>query len=303
MRLARFNRHVEVPTLARLGVVLASDTVADLRAGYAAFLHERGDAQAIEIAAIRVPGTVSALIASDALARSELAEVVTWLGEMAAADAQARGLRGEPLFTPLAACRLHAPIRLTNLIVANDNYGDASPAFTMKPSIAVVGPSRDIRLPKDVTEVSCAPGLAVVVGKACRDVAESDADDVIAGYFVMTNVSARSRGRARSFEAGMYETFAPSGPWLVTKDDVANAMALDVEMRVDGQVRRRFSTASMAWPINRLIAFLSGMTLQPGDVIWSGAAEGGRDEPAVQLNSHVESIVDGVGNIRNRVVK
>jgi hypothetical protein len=302
MRLARFNRHAEVPSLARLGVVLPSDTVADLRAGYASFLHERGDAQAAEVAAIRVPGTLSALIASNALARSELVDVVTWLDQTAGANGQAQGLRGEPLFTPLAECRLHAPIRLTNLFVADDNYGAGCPVFTMKPSIAVVGPSRDIRLPTDITEICCAPGLAVVVGKGCRDVAESDAAKVIAGYFVMTNVTAASRGGMRSFEAGMYETFAPSGPWLVTKDDVANPMDLKVEMRVDDEVRRQFSTASMAWPIDRLIAFLSRMTLQPGDVIWSGAAERGPAEPSIRLGNRVESIVDRVGHIRNRVV-
>jgi len=303
MRLARFNRHAEVPSLARLGVVVPSDTVADLRAGYAAFLHERGDGQAIEVAAIRVPGTLSALIASNALARSELVDVVAWLGETAAADAQAQGLRGEPLFTPLAECRLHAPIRLTNLFVANGNYGAASPAITMKPSIAVVGPSRDIRLPTDITAISCAPGLAVVMGQGCRDVAECDAGDVIAGYFVMTNVSAATRGGTQSFEAGMYETFAPSGPWLVTNDDVGNAMDLRVEMRVDGELWRQFSTASMTWPINRLIAFLSRMTLQPGDVIWSGAADGAPAEPSIRLGNQVESIVDRVGRIRNRVVR
>jgi hypothetical protein len=127
MRLARFNRNVEVPSLARLGVVLPPDTVADLRAGYAVFLHNRGDSQAIEVAAVRVPGTIGALIAANALAHPELDDVVTWLGEMAAAEPEAQGLRGEPLFTPLADCRLHAPVRLTNLIVANDNYGSAAP--------------------------------------------------------------------------------------------------------------------------------------------------------------------------------
>ena len=303
MRLARFNRHVEVPSLARLGVVLPSDTVADLRAGYALFLSARGKPQALEVAALRVPGTLSALIAANALASSELADVVAWLDRQAASDPQTAGLRGEPLFTPLHECRLHAPVRLTNLFVTHGNYASAAPEFTMKPSIAVVGPAREIRLPAQVSELSCAPGLAIVLGKGCRDIVESDAMDVIAGYFVMTNVSAASKANLRSFEAGMYETFAPSGPWLVTRDDVADAMNLAVEMRVNGELRRRFTTASMTWPIPGLIASLSRMTLQAGDVIWSGAPEAHPDDPPVRFGDNVESVVNRVGSIRNRVVR
>lgn len=101
----------------------------------------------------------------------------------------------------------------------------------------------------------------------------------------------------------MYETFAPSGPWLVTRDDVADAMNLAVEMRVNGELRRRFTTASMTWPIPRLIASLSRMTLQAADVIWCGAPEAHPDEPPVRFGDHVESVVNHVGSIRNRVVR
>lgn len=303
MRLARFNRHVEVPALARLGVVLPSDTVADLRAGFALFLDARGEAQALEVAALRVPGTLSALIAANALAGSELADVVAWLDERVASVPQLQGLRGEPVFTPLRDCRLHAPVRLTNLFIAQGNYASSAPAFTMKPSIAVVGPAREIRLPTQVAELSCAPGLAVVIGKGCRDIAESEAFDAVAGYFVMTNVSVASNDNRRCFEIGMYETFAPSGPLLVTRDEVADPMNLAVAMRVNGELRREFTTASMTWPIPRLIASLSRMPLQPGDVLWCGAPEARADEPPVRCGDQVESVVDQVGMIRNRVVR
>src|SRR5688572_21692143 len=220
MRLARFNRHVEAPSLARLGVVLPGDTVADLRAGYALFLSASGEPQALEVATLRIPGTLSALIAANAPASSELADVVQWLGKEAASDPHAVGLRGEPLFTPLQECRLHAPVRLTNLFIAQRNYGAAMPTFTMKPSAAVVGPARDIRLPSGVTEVSCAPGLALVIGRGCRDIEASDAIDFVGGYFVMTNVTIPSKGASHAFDEGMHETFAPSGPWLTTHDEV-----------------------------------------------------------------------------------
>lgn len=303
MRLARFNRHVEAPSLARLGVVLRNERVADLRAGYASYLHRRGEVQALDIASVRVPATIAALIAADALTSTELRAVVAWLDETSASDGNAQGLRGEPLFTPLQECRLHAPVRLTNLFIAQRNDGSQSPSFTMKPSIAVVGPAREIRLPTGASELSCSPGLAVVVGRGCRDIAESEVSDVIAGYFVMTNVATTSTGSPQAFENGMYETFAPSGPWLTTRDEVPDAMNLAIEMRVNGEQRRRFSTAAMAWTIPRIVASLSPMTLQAGDVIWCGAPAANRDERPVRLGDEVQTIVEGVGTIRNRVVR
>jgi 2-keto-4-pentenoate hydratase/2-oxohepta-3-ene-1,7-dioic acid hydratase in catechol pathway len=119
----------------------------------------------------------------------------------------------------------------------------------------------------------------------------------------MTNVSTATKDEAVSFETGMYETFAPSGPWLVTPHDVADASDLAVEMRVNGELRRRFSTAAMTWRIARLIASLSRTTLQAGDVIWCGAPDKHPDEPLVRLGDQVESSVERVGMIRNRVVR
>lgn len=302
MRLVRFNRHVEAPSLARLGVVLRNESVADLRAGYASYLTERGDSQALDIAAVRIPATISALIAAGVLALPELRDVVNWLDASATSAPQMQGARGEPMFTPLQACRLHAPVRLTNLFIAARRSDANAPSFTMKPSIAVVGPSRDIRLPTNVSKLSCAPGLAIVIGRACRDLDEAQALDVIAGYFVMTNVSVASTASAQSFEDGMHETFAPSGPWLVTADEIRDPMRLSVEMRVNGQSRRRFSTSEMSTSIPRLVASLSRASLQAGDVIWCDAPDTRANDATVHRGDEVESIVDGVGMIRNRVV-
>jgi len=303
MRLVRFNRNVEALSLARPGVVLRNDRVADLRAGYASYLSAGGDAQAIDIAAARIPGTLAARIGVNALASAEFRDVVAWLDELSTSDVGAEGLRGEPLFTPLQETRLHAPVRLTNLFIAQRNYASTSPTFTMKPSTAVVGPARDIRLPAGFSEASCSPGIALVVGQNCRDVSVANASDVIAGYFVMTNVSLPSEASSQAFENGMYETFAPSGPWLTTRDEVPDAASLTIEMRVNGVSRRRFSTEGMTWPIPRLVATLSRMTLQAGDVIWCGAPDADRDEALVRLDDEVQSLVQGVGMIRNRVVR
>ena len=302
MRLVRFNRHVEAPSLARLGVVLRNESVADLRAGYASYLVARGEPQPLDIAAVRIPATISALIAADVLRLPELRNVVEWLEASSTSDAQMQGARGEPMFTPLHACRLHAPVRLTNLFIAGRQHDADAPSFTMKPSTAVVGPSRDIRLPTNVSALTCAPGLAVVIGRACRDLDEAAAADVIAGYFVMTNVSVVSPASAKSFEDGMHETFAPSGPWLVTADEVRDPASLTIEMRVNGESRRRSSTSAMTTSIPQLIASLSRAALQAGDVIWCDAPDPRAKDAIVHLGDEVESIIDGVGTIRNRVV-
>ena len=101
----------------------------------------------------------------------------------------------------------------------------------------------------------------------------------------------------------MHETFAPSGPWLATADEIADPMRLSIEIRVNGTSRHRFSTASLSVTIPRLVATLSRATLQAGDVIWCGPPAASVDEVQVRIDDEVESIVEGVGTIRNRVVK
>ena len=173
----------------------------------------------------------------------------------------------------------------------------------MKPSTAVVGPARDIRLPTEVTELSCAPGLAVVLGKSCRDVAQSDADDVIAGYFVMTNVSAGSLGRTQSFESGMYETPCPV---RAVAGDQGRSRKRDGSE--SGDARQRPGAAAILHCLHELADQSPDRFSFPDDASarrchLTGAAEGAADAPSIQAGDQVESIVDRVGAIRNRVVR
>ena len=306
MRWLRFNRTTEPPATARLGVVLAGEVVADLRAGYALSLHEKGDPHAREIAGIRVPRALAPLLASGPLDADFLNGLVHWLSDRVAADPAACGLEGEPLFTPLADCRLHAPLRLTNLIVAHDSYAPSTvPRFSMRPSGAVVGPTRDITCPAGIEALQCAAGLALVIGSRCNNLAEREVADVIAGYTVMTAVSARGAVRRDGgglFESGMYESFAPTGPWLVTKEEIPNIAEVRIEMRVNGELRQQFSPAQMTWLPHRMVALLSRMTLQPGDVVFTGGFRRFDDEVVVRVGDVIESAVLPLGVIRNRVV-
>lgn len=306
MRWVRFNRTAEPPSLARLGVVLNGVTVGDLRAGYASMLDAQGDQHARDIAALRVPRVIAALLASGDGGLRVVTDVAGWLAERLAAEPGARGLDGEALFTPLAECRLHAPVRLTNLIVTHGNYASSrAPSFSMKPSGSVVGPARDITCPGHVDALRCGTGIAIVMGTGCKGVTEERAGEVIAGYMVMTAVSIdRCEGDSEhsAFEAGMYESFAPSGPWLVTKDEVADVADLRIEMRVNGNVRQQRLAGEMTWSANRLVSVLSRMTLSPGDVIFTGGMEPSASSAVVRVGDVVEGTVDGLGAIRNRVV-
>ena len=308
MRLVRFNRNVEPPGLARLGILVGADLVADLRAGYALYLHQQGDPHAREIAALRMPPAIAVFLQSGAVGRRALQQMTPWLTELAASRQDARGLGDEILFTPLAECRLHAPLRLTKLIVAYDNYRGrdvAAPSFVMKPSTAVVGPTRDITWPKGIPRLDCAAGLGVVIGTKCKDITESEAFDVIIGYTVVADVTARDfvgGGEAAKFTAGMFESFSPMGPWLISKGEVGDPMALQIELRVNGTRRQSFTTGEMLWPIPRLVAFLSKMTLEPGDVIWTGSALRSAGDSGLGAGDLVESSITGVGGLRNRVI-
>ena len=105
MRWVRFNRTAEPPSLARLGIVLNGVSVGDLRAGYASMLHAQGDQHARDIAALRIPRAIAALLALGAGGVRVVTDVASWLAERLAAEPDARGPDGEPLFTPLAECR------------------------------------------------------------------------------------------------------------------------------------------------------------------------------------------------------
>lgn len=309
MRLGRFNRNDEPPSLARLGVLIDSELVADIRASYATYLHKHGDPHGREIAALRMPPAIASFLQVGAVGQNALQLIFPWLREMARSSREARGPADEALFSSVSECRLHAPVRLTKLIAVYDNYrkdSGATPYFAMKPSTAVVGPTRDIMMPKDVRALTCAAGLAVVIGRRCKDITEAEAYDSIAGYTLITDVRVRElalHGEAAAFRAGMFESFAPSGPWLATKDEIDDPLRVRIEMRVNGTLHQSFTLADLTWGIPRLVAFLSRMTLEPGDVIWTGSAPLAESDPGIRPGDLVEASVDGIGHLRNRVVE
>lgn len=150
--------------------------------------------------------------------------------------------------------------------------------------------------------------LAVVIGRACRNVRESDALSYVAGYTVMNDVSARDLQRQTSqFTAGKApDTYGPLGPVLAPASAVPDPQALTIETRLNGEVMQHASTAGMIFPVAHTIAWLSSiLTLSPGDVIATGtpAGVGAARQPPVWLKPGdvVEVEIERIGVLSNPV--
>jgi acylpyruvate hydrolase len=323
MKLLRFNISSEPTTCARLGLLLEDNMVGDLQSAYACNLVQRkGDALGAEIAALRIPNSAVALIAGGPPAWDALLEAAEFLK---GCGPDARGLMGEPLVTRLDKCRLHAPVRPGKVIAVGRNYREHLAEFGMtlpheipsawiKAPSTIIGPTRDVMKPACVQELDYETELTIVIGKKCKNVPVDKAYDVICGYIVANDISARDIVRRERKEGNqllgkMFDTFAPTGPWLVTKDEIPDPMNLKLITRVNGEIRQNGNTSRMVWSVPQLVAYLSQMTLEPGDLILTGTPEGvaaGRkpDQPSwfLKHGDILESEVEKVGVLRNRIV-
>ena len=321
MKLMRYSRKGDKPPQARLGVLVGKDVVADLRAGYARYLIEEiGNPKGRELAAIFMPPYIAQFLHVGVVAWEALSEAYGWLSDLVKSEPQALGLSGEELFIPLAECRLYAPVRGSKLFAASRNYpghtrdegkhsGKMPVAFIKAPS-CVVGPGRDILKPAVTRQLDCETELAVVIGRKCKHVAEDKAYDVIAGYTILNDVTARDLSNSERHAGDPmlgknFDTFAPMGPWLVTKVEIHDPMHLRIRTRVNGELRQDSNTSEMIHSIPKLVSYLSQMTLMPGDVIATGSPGGnGLTPPASFLNAGdvIECDVEKIGTLVNAVV-
>ncbi len=322
MKLMRYNHNSEPTSLARLGVMVEGEMVGDLRAAYARCLVEKGDTQGRQVAALRMPPHLVSYLQIGPAARDAVAEAKEFLDKLAS-DSSTTGLDGESLLIPLPEARLHATCKPTKVIAVGRNYSEhlkeagldldhKVPSAWIKANSTIVGPYRDIVKPDATQKLDYETELALVIGKKCKDVPEDKAYDVIAGYTVFNDISARDvvrieRNEGNQLLGKMFNTFAPMGPWLVTKDEIEDPMNLRLMTRVNGETRQDGNTKDMIWTIPQLIAYLSQMTLEPGDVIATGTPEGtanGHKEGDWFLKEGdvLESEMERVGCLRNKIV-
>ncbi|WP_067854333.1 fumarylacetoacetate hydrolase family protein [Nocardia shimofusensis] len=233
-------------------------------------------------------------------------------GETAVAKEIAEHPFGTPTFTgrswPLADVRLLAPILASKVVCVGKNYaahaaemGGAAPeqpVIFIKPNTAIVGPNAPIVYPPSSTRVDYEGELAVVIGRPCKDVPAARARDVILGYTVANDVTARDQQQSDGqWTRGKgYDTFCPLGPWIETDLDPAD---LEIRTELDGEVRQRSRTSLLLHDIPELVEWVSTvMTLLPGDVILTGTPEG---VGPMQVGQQVSVTVEGIGTLTNPV--
>ena len=152
------------------------------------------------------------------------------------------------------------------------------PIIFMKATSAIVGANDDVLIPRGSEKTDWEVELAVIIGKTAKYVSEDDALDYVAGYAVSDDVSERAFQTERSGQwtkGKSCDTFGPIGPWLVTKDEIADPQNLKMWLEVDGHRYQNGSTKTMIFGVAHVVAYLSQfMSLQPGDVITTGTPPG-----------------------------
>jgi ureidoglycolate lyase/2,4-diketo-3-deoxy-L-fuconate hydrolase len=142
------------------------------------------------------------------------------------------------------------------------------PVLFLKATSSIVGANDDIEIPPGAQKVDWEVELGIVIGKAARYVSKADALDHVAGFCVVNDVSERAYQleRGGQWDKGKgCDTFGPLGPWLVTRDEVPDAQALDMWLEVDGKRYQNGSTRTMIFDVATLVSYISKfMSLQPG---------------------------------------
>lgn len=231
-----------------------------------------------------------ALLADDGTLRDLSGIVSDIAGETLGDDALARIRAVDPVSLPLvSADRVGACVgQVGKFICVGLNYADHAketgkepppePILFMKATTAVVGPNDDVEIPRTSAKTDWEVELGVVIGKRAKYVSEADALSHVAGYCVVNDVSERAFQSERGGQwtkGKSHDTFGPIGPWLVTRDEVADPQNLALWLDVDGQRRQTGNTSTMIFGVAHLVHYISQfMTLMPGDVIATGTPPG-----------------------------
>ena len=201
-------------------------------------------------------------------------------------------------------------VKETAHVRAQDATLPSEPVLFMKATTSIVGPDDDVMLPLDSVKTDWEIELAAVIGTRARYVEESEALTYVAGYTIINDVSEREfqLERGGQWDKGKScDTFAPLGPWVVTRDEIPDIDALELKLAVNGTVRQHSSTAHMIFKLPTIISYISRfMTLLPGDVIATGTPSGvglGLKPPVfLKAGDEMELTVERLGRQRQRVI-
>ena len=182
------------------------------------------------------------------------------------------------------------------------------PVIFFKPRTSLCGTGSEIKCPNFVKELDYEIELAVIIGNTCKNIDENKSKDHIFGYMIFNDVSARDiQMRDKQFTRGKsFDTFAPSGPWITSMDEVTEPENLRLVTKVNGHTRQDSSTENMYIKISSIISKLSKvMTLEKGDIISTGTPEGvalnNPDTPFLNEGDEIEMEIEKLGKIKNTV--
>ena len=218
-------------------------------------------------------------------------------GKSVTADGERYDLGGEgvELLAPVEPPVFYCAARNYGSYIEENEFEDPGGVeFFLKPPVSVHPPEATIPYPSFSGEIGYAGELAAVIGTECRDVPCEEVVDVVRGYTIMNDVDAKDQPRISMRKA--FDAAAPLGPCIATDVDPTD---LDIETRIEGELRQQANTGEMNHPPDEVISFLSErFTLRPGDVVAFGSpANPGPFEPGDEITVTYE----GIGTLRNRL--
>jgi 2-keto-4-pentenoate hydratase/2-oxohepta-3-ene-1,7-dioic acid hydratase in catechol pathway len=266
-----------------------------------------------------------ALLDADGVIRC-LSSVVRDIDGFTLSDAALAMLRG---IDPTTLPKVNGSVRLgpcvarpVNFVCIGLNYADHAaetnspipkePVVFLKSLSAFCGPNDDVKLPRGAEKLDWEVELGIVIGKLARYMPENEAMDHVAGYCVVNDVSEREFQLERSgtWDKGKgCDTFGPTGPWMVTRDEVADPQNLRLWCEVDGKRMQDGNTKTMIFDCRKLVSYVSHfITLHPGDVISTGTPPGvgigKKPQPIfLKVGQTMRLSVDGLGVQTQRIVE
>jgi len=308
----------------RLGAVLG-DWIADVSRAHHEWLPTHRNLSSARSDSHLLPTTMLPFLEAGHETMVAAREAVSFIAKQIEGGA-AEVLRRQGIVSPLAGAKLLAPVpRPGKLIAAWVNYEEhgkeatveapkSAPLFFTKWPTAVIGPGQPIVLPRISQKVDYEAELALVIGTRGKNIPAEKAYDHVAGYTILNDVSARDFSlRVLLGTPGpsdiqkSFDTFAPMGPYLVTRDEIPDPHALGIHLRIGDELLQDDTTGSMIHRIPAIIAYLSSIaTLEPGDVITTGTPSGvgfTRTPPRwLRPGETVRIEIDRIGVLENPVV-
>jgi len=179
----------------------------------------------------------------------------------------------------------------------------------LKPPSAIAGPEDNIIIPKNTDSIFPELELCVVIGQKARHISKERAFEVVFGYTIMLDVTARGYGLSKNMAGTRnvrkgFETFAPIGPWITTKDEIAHPHNLWMKLWINGELKQSAKTDAMINDIATQISFLSEVTtLLPGDLLTTGNPDSPEFQEKLKPGDVLKSEIEGIGAMNQGVAR